>query len=136
MAIVVGFIPTPAGQAALVRAAEEARLRQTSLLVVSSHDPTQNKDRQAVSRFQTELDAAATRLEEEGLDFGVRRLETGRLPSEDLVEAAEEVDADLIVIGLRRRSAVGKLILGSHAQQILMDANCPVLAVKADPLRG
>ncbi|MFC0457684.1 universal stress protein [Arthrobacter liuii] len=42
------------------------------------------------------------------------------------------VDASLIVIGLRHRTQVGKFILGSHAQQILMRADRPVLAVKAD----
>jgi len=43
---------------------------------------------------------------------------------------ANETDADLIVIGLRRRTPVGKLILGSNAQRILLDAPCAVLAVK------
>ena len=44
---------------------------------------------------------------------------------------ADEVDADMIVIGLRRRTPVGKLIMGSNSQSILLDASCPVLAVKA-----
>lgn len=48
-----------------------------------------------------------------------------------LVDIAEETNAELIVIGLRRRTPVGKLILGSQAQRVLLDANCPVLAVKA-----
>jgi nucleotide-binding universal stress UspA family protein len=48
-----------------------------------------------------------------------------------LVNVAEEVGADFLVIGLRRRTPVGKLILGSDAQRILLDATCPVLAVKA-----
>ena len=52
--------------------------------------------------------------------------------AEDLIAVAEEVGADFIVIGLRRRTAVGKLILGSNAQRVLLEATCPVLAVKAE----
>ena len=55
------------------------------------------------------------------------RIEVGDALNVDVVS-----DAELIVIGLRRRSPVGKLILGSNAQRILLDAHCPVLAVKAD----
>lgn len=100
-------------------------------MVVSSHDPVQSKTKAAVERFQTELDAVGQQLREAGLTFEVRSLARGRLPSEDIVEVAEDLAAEMIVIGVRRRSAVGKLILGSHAQQILLDASCPVLAVKA-----
>ena len=52
-------------------------------------------------------------------------------PAEDLIVVAEETDASLIIIGLRRRTPVGKLILGSNAQRVLLDAPCDVLAVKA-----
>jgi multicomponent K+:H+ antiporter subunit A len=48
-----------------------------------------------------------------------------------LHQVAEDEGADLIVIGIRRRSAVGKLVLGSNAQDVLLNASCPVLAVKA-----
>ena len=54
-------------------------------------------------------------------------------PAEELINAAESLDADFIVIGLRRRSPVGKRLLGSNAQRVLLDASCAVLAVKADP---
>ncbi|WP_166852345.1 universal stress protein [Isoptericola sp. BMS4] len=74
------------------------------------------------------LAAARSRLEGEDLDHTVVT-GTGDL-AEDLVRAAHEASAALIVIGLRRRSPVGKLILGSGAQRILLEAPCPVLAVK------
>lgn len=131
MSVVVGYIPTPEGEAALVRGAAEARLRQTSLVVVSSKDPAREPDRTAVARFEAELGRVKARLVEDGLEHDVRRIDTGRMPSEDLLDVAEQTDADVIVIGLRRRRPVGKLILGSQAQQVLLNAECPVLAVKA-----
>lgn len=131
MAVVVGFIPTPEGHAALARASAEAQLRQVPLLVVASRDPVQNADRRAVDRLDEALETASRGLEAEGVRYQVRTFERGRLPSEDILEVAEDERAELIVIGLRRRSAVGKLLLGSHAQQVLLDASCPVLGVKA-----
>jgi nucleotide-binding universal stress UspA family protein len=71
-------------------------------------------------------------LDDSGVEHELRQLVRGFEPAEDLISIAESVDAELSVIGLRRRSPVGKLILGSNAQRILLDAKCPVLAVKAD----
>jgi len=61
----------------------------------------------------------------------IEDLARGNDPANDIVEVAEQEDATLIVIGMRRRSPVGKLLLGSNAQTILLNAPCPVLAVKA-----
>ena len=71
------------------------------------------------------------RLEEAGIEHDIRQLVRGFEPAEDLISIAEANNAELLVIGLRRRSPVGKLILGSNAQRVLLDAPCPVLAVKA-----
>lgn len=51
-------------------------------------------------------------------------------PVQTVVELAEDFKADLVVIGMQRRSATLKLIIGSYARDILVDAPCPVVAVK------
>ena len=132
MTIVVGYVPKPEGRAALRRAAEEARLRGERLVVVSSLRAVRDTGSDADSQYEQELLAVRDSLEAAGIEHEVRQLVRGQEPSEDLIAIAEEVSADVIVIGLRRRSPVGKLILGSNAQRILLDAPCPVLAVKAD----
>jgi nucleotide-binding universal stress UspA family protein len=50
---------------------------------------------------------------------------------DELVDLSYEDSTDLLVIGLRRRSPVGKLVMGSSSQQVLLSAHCPVTAVKA-----
>ena len=126
VAIVVGYIPTKEGAAALTRASEEALLRKSKLVIINSH-----RDGSGDTGNSAQLDALGTELQGKGIEVEVRQLVRGNEPSEDLIGVAEEIDAELIVIGLRRRTPVGKLILGSNAQRILLDAPCPVLAVKS-----
>jgi nucleotide-binding universal stress UspA family protein len=130
--IVVGYVPKPEGRAALARAAEEARLRNAKLVVVSSHRGGAGFDPEEALESETAVDEASKTLSDASVEHEVRQLVRGNDPAEDLIGVAEETQADFIVIGLRRRSAVGKLILGSNAQRVLLDAPCPVLAVKAD----
>lgn len=136
MAVVVGFVPTNEGRAALRRAAEEARTRGTRLVVINSNRGGKDLTTVDAERYDTELATVRRELSEAGIEHEVRQLVRGQEPAEDLIAVAEEVGAEVIVIGLRRRTPVGKLILGSHAQRILLDAPCPVLAVKADRTAG
>lgn len=129
--VVVGYVPKAEGKAALARAVEEAKLRDCSLVVVNSHRGGPDFDRDAANAVEAEVGEVDQQLAGSGVDYTVRQLVRGLDPAEDLVQVAEEVDARLLVIGLRRRSPVGKLILGSNAQRVLLDAPCPVLAVKA-----
>ncbi len=129
--IVVGYVPKPEGQAALRRAAEEALLRDAKLVVVNSHRGGREFDRDDAIRSEGELEAIRNQLTEAGVAHEIRQLVRGMDPADDLIQVAADVQADFIIIGLRRRSPVGKLILGSNAQRVLLDAPCPVLAVKS-----
>ncbi|HWM00514.1 MAG TPA: universal stress protein [Nocardioidaceae bacterium] len=129
--IVVGYVPKAEGRAALRRAAEEARLRNLRLVVVNSHRGGREFGREDAIESETQLEEVRNELDKAGVEHEVRQLVRGLDPAEDLLGVADELDAELIVIGLRRRSPVGKLILGSNAQRVLLDAACPVLAVKA-----
>lgn len=130
--VVVGYVPKPEGDAALATAISEARLRGSKLVVVNSHRGGHDFDKGEAQRVEDDMSRVQQVLEESGLEFDIRQLVRGFEPAEDLISIAEANSAELLVIGLRRRSPVGKLILGSNAQRILLDAHCPVLAVKAD----
>jgi nucleotide-binding universal stress UspA family protein len=129
--IVVGYVPKAEGRAALRRAAEEARLRNSRLVVINSHRGGREFEGEDAIESEAQLEEVRKELDGAGVEHEIRQLVRGLDPAEDLVNIAQEVGAELIVIGLRRRSPVGKLILGSNAQRVLLDAACPVLAVKA-----
>lgn len=131
MSVIVGYIPTREGRAALRAARAEALLRGVKLVVVNSHRGGRDFDAEEAQRFEEELSRVQHDLDDAGVEHEVRALVRGNEPAEDLVEIAEESNGELIVIGLRRRTPIGKLILGSNAQRILLEATCPVLAVKA-----
>ena len=125
--IVVGYTPDKYGRAALEYAAAESELRGLGLLVVNgTKGDALVDDRYAA---ETEMEKVANDLRTLGVDFEVRQF-MGADIADRVVELADEVEAVLIVIGIRRRSPVGKLVMGSVAQRILMDSHCPVLAVK------
>lgn len=118
--IVVGYSSKPEGRAALRRAVSEARLRGAALVVVNTSSEADNDG------------GLASELAASGVSYDIKTPNEMHDSAEELIRTAEATDADFIVIGLRRRSPVGKLLLGSNAQRVLLDAACPVLAVKAD----
>lgn len=128
MSVVVGYVPTREGETALDHAVREARSREARLVVVN----TSRGDALVDERYadDDQLATLRARLAGTGVDHEVVHTMRGRDASEEILAVAEARRADLIVIGLRRRSPVGKLLLGSTAQRVLLDAPCPVLAVK------
>lgn len=129
MSILVGYVPTPVGEAALTAAIEEASLRNRDLLIVNSQREGALADASVASDADLQRVTAAAR--DAGVDVTVLRPTHRDDLTDAILELAEEHDVTLIVIGLRQRTQVGKFIMGSHAQRILLQAERPVLAVKA-----
>jgi nucleotide-binding universal stress UspA family protein len=129
--IVVGYVSKPESRAALNVAIEEAKLRGSRLVVVSSHRGGSSYTREEAEDTEESLAEVDTLLSQSGVEHEVRGLVRGQDAPDDILDVANEAGADLIVIGVRQRSPVGKLLLGSNAQRILLEAPMPVLAVKA-----
>lgn len=130
MSIVVGYIPSPEGEAALQRAILEAERSQSRLTVVNASKgdtPIDNRLIDAKQHHELEQRLAAS-----GVDFWIERSPVGSDPADKILGVARAQRAELIVIGMRKRSPVGKFIMGSTAQRILLQAECPVLSLKAE----
>lgn len=128
MTIVVGYSPSGQGDAALRSAVREAGRRRQDLLIASHpyNDPELGPSVASAEAVQTAL-AAAGGAE---LRAEVRTAAEHEDIGEFLVTVAEESAASVIVIGLRRKSPIGKLNLGASARRLVLGAPCPVLTVK------
>jgi nucleotide-binding universal stress UspA family protein len=127
--VLLAYIRTPEGDAALATAVEEARLRSTGVVVVNVTRPVSEVD----SPLSAEQlgDAVAALFAASGIRAELRQLPAGTDPAEGILKVVAEAKPELVVIGMRRRTEVGRLILGSVAQQLILGVDCPVLAVKA-----
>jgi len=125
--ILVGFTPDEFGRAAVQHAAAEARQRGYGLLIVNGSRGDAFVDKryaapEVLEHVGDELD---------GIDYEVRQMVVSDV-AEELLRVAAEERVRLIVLGLRRRTPVGKLLMGSVAQRVILGAVCPVLTVKPD----
>lgn len=128
--IVIGYTADAFGIAAVDHGIAEAQLRGTSVLVINATSGEAYVD----SRFARsgQVHDVEERLRESGVPFELRQ-PVGVDAVTELLDAMDADDAELLVIGVRHRSPVGKLLLGSVSQQLLLECPKPVLAVKPEP---
>ena len=125
MSVAVGYVASQEGRAALSAAIEEAALRKTALQIMGPVAGEASAETESDIRDAIAVAAAA------GVQASLRPNE-GTDAADVMIDASYEEDVELIVIGVRRRSPVGKLFLGSTAQRVILEAGCPVTAVKPD----
>ncbi|MET0764835.1 MAG: universal stress protein [Blastococcus sp.] len=128
MTVLVGYVPTPEGDAAYAAALDEAKRRSEPLLLLNS--PKSGAPVSADVAAEAAVRELTARAETSGVELQVQQAPHSGEIADEVLRVAQEADASVIVIGMRKRSPVGKLLMGSSAQRILLDADRPVLAVK------
>jgi nucleotide-binding universal stress UspA family protein len=134
MKIMVGFDGSKVSVAALELAEAHAQAFGAQLLLVQSMVGGSEVPKRDFANNERELEYQKSRLKDKNIAceslLSVRGLEPGEDLGEDLVRLAEEQQVDEIIVGVKRRSKVGKLVFGSTAQYVILNATCPVATVK------
>lgn len=128
--IILGYDGTHTAKAALAVAKEHAKAFGAKVYLVGSLVGGGESHVDDIKQAEEDLEYAKTLFEQDDLPCETHLLIRGLAPGDDIVQFAKEISADEIVVGVRRRSKVGKLMFGSTAQLVILEAPCPVVTVK------
>lgn len=130
MKILVGYDGSNSAKDALALAKTHATAFDAQVIIVSSLTGGSVTHAVEVEHATEDLEFAKKMFDQEGIACETKLLVRGMTPGEDLVEYANENGIDEIIIGIKRRSKVGKLLFGSNAQYVIIKAPCPVVTIK------
>ena len=130
MKILVGYDGTNAAKEALNLAKVHAKSFGAAVDVVTSMEKGSENQREDIDQAERGLEWAKSIFDENDIACNTHLLIRGLTPGEDLIEFAKENNVDEILVGVKRRSKVGKLLMGSTAQYVILKASCPVVSVK------
>ena len=128
MTILIGFVPTPAGEAALTAGLAEAVRSGEDVVILNSPRRGATVDADLIGEDVAQ--ALLAKASAQGVTASIDHADHGSDIVATFEALVESNDARMVVLGLRRRSPVGKLVLGSDAQRLLLELEVPVLAVK------
>ena len=130
MKIMVCYDGSAVARDAARLAMEHARVFNGRVYMVTSMKGGRDIPRKKFQEREKELMRQELCLREEGIDCEAAFLVRGLSAGEDLVKYAKENKIGEIIIGVKRRSKVGKLLFGSTAQYVILEAPCPVITVR------
>ena len=130
MKILVGYDYSTVTQDVLALAKQQAQALKAEVHLLRFLEQGPELSREAIQQAEQNLDQVKREFATLGLLCDTHVVVSTISAGEEIVQFAEQNSIDLIVIGVRRRSKVGKLLFGSNAQLIILTAPCPVLTVK------
>jgi len=130
MKVLVGYNGSKPSRLALQEAVTYARAFSATLYIITSMEGGSTEKPEDISRAEALLKEAKDLVASEGVPFELSQLVRGMSPGEDLVYFAKDNSIDHIFLGIEKTSRLGKLLLGSTAQYIILKAHCPVTTVK------
>ncbi|OPL13434.1 MAG: hypothetical protein AVO39_10645 [delta proteobacterium MLS_D] len=130
MNIVVAYRKSHLHTKLLEEAIKQARTSEGTIHLITSLPGGPRQSVEELDESQNALDEAVQIVEKENIPCEAHLLVRGQSSGEDIVQFAQEHDAGLIIIGVEKKSKVGKFIMGSTAQHVVLQADCPVFTVK------
>ena len=130
MKILVGYRGANVGYDMLQLAAKHAQAFAAEVILMTSLEGGQKTTQGKIREAETNLESAKKILGDQGVSCETHLLVRGHTAGEDIVTFAYELDCSEIIIGVKSRSKVGKLMFGSTAQHVVLQAACPVVTIK------
>ncbi len=131
MKLIVGYKHgTNQAENLLELASKRAQLFNATVLIVTVMSEGMEKDQDLIIQAETALEKAKIHFDNKEIPCETHLLIRGIDSGDDLVNFAKETQADEIIIGVKNRTKVGKLLLGSTAQGVVLNAPCPVVTMK------
>jgi len=130
MKILVGYDGSAVSESALDLAKKHAKAFHADVYIMTSLKQGPELKKEDIDRAESKLEKVKMPFKADDIPCEPQVTVSVHSSGEDLVEFAERYNIDQIIIGVRRRSKVGKLVFGSTAQYVIIKAHCPVLAVK------
>ena len=130
MKILVGYDGSKGAEAALREAQKHAKVFKADIDILTSLEQSSTLDKSDIEKAESELEYVRTPFNIDDIPCETHVVVNYLTPGEDLVQFVKDREIDELIVGVKRRSKVGKLIFGSNAQYIILMAPCPVVAVK------
>ena len=130
MKILVGYEESGVAEAALKLAVKHADAFGAELNIVTVLEQRHDLQRDDIEAVEDKLEKLKLSFKNYNFNCETYTMVSQLTPGEALVEFAEENDIDQIFIGVKKRSKVEKLVFGSNAQYIILEASFPVVTVK------